>query len=181
MVKKSIKILLLLSIYLFLCKIIYQNSHINTTKISIDTYQEEISPKKEIPIGTLIIEKIKIKESLFAISSTKNNIEEHITILNDSIEPDHENSIMILAAHSGLGKIAYFNDLNKLQKEDEIKLIYKNNLYIYQITDLWEQNKNGYITISKEKNKQLILTTCSPTNSKKQLIISSILTKEESI
>ena len=121
MVKKSIKILLLLSIYLFLCKIIYQNSHINTTKISIDTYQEEISPKKEIPIGTLIIEKIKIKESLFAISSTKNNIEEHITILNDSIEPDHENSIMILAAHSGLGKIAYFNDLNKLQKEDEIK------------------------------------------------------------
>lgn len=180
MIRKLIKILLLFSIYLFLCKTIYENSHINTTKIKADNHKEEVTPKKEIPIGTIIIEKIQIRQDLYPTSSAKNNIEEQITILKDSIEPDQKNSIMILAAHSGMGKIAYFNDLDKLKKGDEIKLIYKNKLYIYQIINLLEQDKNGYITISKKEHKQLILTTCSPTNNKKQLIVNSILTKEES-
>ena len=49
-----------------------------------------------------------------------------------------------------------------------------NKQYIYIVKDIWEEPKNGYINVNKENKKQLILTTCSPTNSKKQLIVNCI-------
>lgn len=130
---------------------------------------------KEKPISKLIIKKINIHHNLYDIKSPHNNIEENITILEDSINPDQENSIMYIAAHSGTGKVAYFNNLDKLNIDDEIELIYKNKTYKYTINKIWEEEKNGYIHINKDNKKQLILTTCSPTKQNKQLVISSIL------
>ncbi len=89
--------------------------------------------------------------------------------------PNKKNSIVILAAHSGNGKIAYFNKLNELIKGDIITLEYKNILYHYKINNIWEEEKNGYIHINKTEQKQLILTTCSPNNKNKQLVINSNL------
>ena len=89
--------------------------------------------------------------------------------------PDKKNSIMYIAAHSGDGKIAYFNDLDKLKTNDEITIIYKNKKYIYSVKNIWEENKNGYIHINRENEKQLILTTCSKTKKNKQLVINSTL------
>ena len=88
--------------------------------------------------------------------------------------PDKENSIIFLAAHSGRGEIAFFDDLDKLIEKDIITLEYNNELYSYEVTDIWEENKNGYIHINKGKNKQLILTTCSKKKDK-QLIINCVL------
>lgn len=87
--------------------------------------------------------------------------------------PEEDNSIIFLAAHSGTGPKAYFDDLDQLEINDPIELIYQNKTLLYYVTDIWEEDKNGYIHINKTNNNQLILTTCSPTNSKKQLIISS--------
>ena len=39
--------------------------------------------------------------------------------------PNEENSILFLAAHSGTGEIAYFQNLDKLKPKDIIKLKYK--------------------------------------------------------
>ena len=86
---------------------------------------------------------------------------------------------MIIAAHSGIGPIAYFQELNKLELNDEITLIIENKTYTYKVKDIWEEKKNGYINFNKENKKQLILTTCSPNKEGYQLVINCI--EKESI
>ncbi len=90
-----------------------------------------------------------------------------------SKDPLSKDSLIVLGAHSGIGKIAYFNDLDKLKINDEIKLIYYNKEYTYIITSISTQEKNGHINISKKDTSQLILTTCDKENKNKQLIIES--------
>lgn len=166
------KKLLIISFYLIVCLIIYNK---NTPKTTIKTIQKVNSStppiKEEKPIGRLIINKINLNEPLYSQESSKNNVDKHITILEHSKEPTENNSIIFLAAHSGTGKIAYFNRLNELEIQDTIILNYNNITYEYKVNKIWEQQKNGTITVPKENNNQLILTTCSPTKKDKQLII----------
>lgn len=139
-------------------------------KISKTTY-------KEMPIGTLIIEKISLNNPIYSKTSSLNNIEQNVTIIKDSTNLEDNNSLIILAAHSGTGKIAYFNNLNKLNINDEIKLTMYKKEHIFIVTNIFEQDKNGYINIAKNNKSQLILTTCSIVDKNKQLIIES--TKKE--
>ncbi len=127
-------------------------------------------PKKE-EIDSVIIPKINLNQRLFPIDSPENTIEKSVAILKESTMPNQENSILILAAHSGTGGVAFFKELDKLEINDEIIIKYHNNTYIYQVKDIWEEKKNGFININKENKKQLILTTCSPNKKNKQLII----------
>ena len=133
-----------------------------------------INQNKEKPLGTLIIKKINLKQSIYNKNSTENTVEKNVTVLNESIFPPNENSIIFLAAHSGTGKIAYFQRLDQLQEKDTVILIYNNKKYNYQVKDIWEEEKNGYINVNKEIEDQLILTTCSPTKNNLQLIINCI-------
>lgn len=126
--------------------------------------------KKEMPIGYININKININEEFYNKNSAKNNIEEHVTILKESNYPN----LLILAAHSGTGKIAYFEKLNQLNINDLIKIKIYNEEKIYIVNKIWEEQKNGKIHIDKTSNNQLILTTCSPNHKNKQLIISCI-------
>ncbi len=178
---------------IILCTITFQNNYPLTEKkkpnleipkltifptiAKITNIEKMLDIEKEI--GQIEISKINVKENLYEKSSSKNNVNQHVTILKESIEPNQENSILFLAAHSGSGKVAYFKDLDKLQRNDLITLVYKERTYIYQISSIWEEDKNGYIHVQKENTKQLILTTCSPKHDKKQLIISCILVKEK--
>ena len=113
------------------------------------------------------------KDLLYNINDTRNNIEENVTILKESVMPDKDNSIIFLAAHSGTGRIAYFERLNELKLNDIIKLKLKNKTYYYKIIEIFEKDKDGFIDISKTKENQLVLTTCSPSKKNKQLIINS--------
>ena len=167
MIKRIYLILVIILLLLLPCTII----KISAQEITIPN----INVSKEKPIGTLKIKKININENLYNIDSPRNNIEEHITILKESTFPD----LLILAAHSGEGKIAYFEHLDDLKLNDEIKVKYNNKTYIYFVKDIFEQKKDGYININKEDNDQLILTTCSPKHNGYQLIINCI--KKESI
>ena len=128
----------------------------------------------EQPIGEIVIPKIGIKKPLFKINSTENNIEKNITILKGSTYPDQENSILYIAAHSGTGIVAFFQDLDKLKLEDKVKIIYHNQEYWYSIINIYEQPKNGFIRGKKEEKKQLVLTTCCPNKKNCQLIINAI-------
>ena len=169
---KRIYIILLISIlFLFPLSIIKVNNKDNP-------FNNIIITNKEKPIAKLIIKKIKLKEYLYNINSNENNIEKHVTILDNSIFPNKENSIVFIAAHSGTGKIAYFNDLDKLEVNDSINFIYNNKTYNYIVKDIFEEKKDGYININKEFEDQLVLTTCSK-NKNKQLIVNCI--KKESI
>ena len=181
MLKKYKYILLVITILFLItllnCKFINkQNTPLNynieiINDIKNITNIDSLKNKDKDIVGTLIIDKIKLKESLYNINSPKNNVNEHVTILKESIMPDQNNSIMFLAAHSGIGKIAFFEELDKLQKNDIIILIYKDKTFKYKVKNIYEQQKNGYIDINKEKLNQLILTTCSPKKKDKQLIV----------
>lgn len=131
---------------------------------------------KEI-IGSIIIEKLNINMPLYDINNPKNNIEQNIQILKESILPPNKNSIVFLAAHSGDSNISYFNNLDELKQKDIIQLKINNKTYTYQIKSIYKQKKNGYINVNKEIEDQLILTTCDPNSNKYQLIINS--TKKE--
>lgn len=130
--------------------------------------------QEEDVIGSLKIESLNINEKLYKIESPENNVDKHVTILKESIFPDKENSIIFIAAHSGTGDIAYFKNLDKINKNDLVTLNINDEIYNYIVKDIWEDPKNGYININKDKENQLILTTCSPNNSKKQLIVNCI-------
>lgn len=119
-------------------------------------------------IGKIIINKISLKEKLYEINNSKNNIEEHVTILKEL------DTTLVLAAHSGTGRIAYFERLDELSLNDEIILYYKNNKYKYIVKDIYEEKKNGYIHINKENKRQLVLTTCSHNKTNYQLIVNCI-------
>ena len=165
---KKLIIICILFVEIILIILLQNNININIKT----TYILEIT-KKEIPIGNIIIKKIKLNEDIYGKESQKNNIEEHITILKESNYPQ----LIILAAHSGTGKIAYFEELNKLEINDKIQITYNKETSIYKVIKIWEEPKNGKIHI-ENKEKQLILTTCSPDHKNYQLIISCI--KKES-
>lgn len=156
---KKISIILLLTISIL---------NINISK---DNYHDKILIKEYI--GTLIINKIDLNEKLYPINNSKNNIEEHVTILNEL------DNTLVLAAHSGTGPIAYFERLDELNLNDEIILIYKDRKYKYKVIEIYEEKKNGYIHINKSNKRQLILTTCSPKRINYQLIVNCI--EKESI
>ena len=142
--------------------------------ISIVKTTTNTKPHTSNTYGTIIINKINLKEELFPIGSEENTIERHVSRLKESKE-----DLMIIAAHSGIGPIAYFQELDKLELNDEIILIIENKKTIYKVKEIWEEKKNGYINFNKEKTKQLILTTCSPNKEGYQLVINCI--EKESI
>lgn len=61
-------------------------------------------------------------------------------ILNNS-ELNNE-SLIILAAHSGNGKLAYFNRLNELKENDKVRLSINNKELVYKVKKIEEQDKN---------------------------------------
>ncbi len=183
MLKKFFNSLLFLTITLFILSIIKINvpsTHLpklNINKISF-TFPKAlatISPQEENIYGKLIIKKLHINNFLYLPNSPQNDVDKNITILNESISPTSPNSIIFLAAHSGSGPTAYFKDLNKLQKGDEIILDYQQKEYLYEVTKLWEIPKTGSINVAKDSKNQLVLTTCSPTNKSQQLIVNALL------
>ncbi|MBQ8131751.1 MAG: sortase [Bacilli bacterium] len=190
MAKQIIKIILILVIYIGSCYIIYKQEKpkepFQLPRFSIKegiTLKERLEEKgkdmeKEKSIGYLDIPSISLKEKLYSIDSIENNVDKNITILEGSISPSEDNSIFFLAAHSGTGPYAYFKNLNKVRINEEIILKYEDKEYKYTIKEMWETDKDGDIEVQKGKENQLILTTCSPTNKEKQLVINCI--KKES-
>lgn len=87
----------------------------------------------------------------------------------------HVTDTYLIAAHSGVGKKAYFNDLANLNIGDDIYLeLYDNKLH-YKVIDITRSIKNGSINIS-DSSGFLYLTTCDQTIKGYQLtIVASII------
>ena len=133
---------------------------------NINSSHNNVEENDEI-IGTLTIDKLNLSKNIYNINSSHNNVEENVTILNDDI------NLIVLAAHSGPGYIAFFNDLDKLELNDTINLTYKGKDLVYKVTNIEEQAKDGTIEINKTNKQRLILTTCSKKDKNKQLVITT--------
>ncbi len=152
----------------------------NHTNQNIAPTQAKISTSKisqEQILATLSIPKINLNQSIYPFESKHNNVEENVTILQGSILPGTKNSIVFLAAHSGTGDKALFNELDKLQLKDKLILNYQNEIYTYKIVKIEEQVKKGSIQLPQNTTDQLILTTCSKQHKDKQLVIISNIEK----
>ena len=169
MQKYLIFITLIIIIFLIILsnkKVLKINTY--TTQINNINIKKEIEYKNNI-VGKIEIEKIGINKNLY--NDEHNNIEENITIIDDIYDKDFKSNILILAAHSGKSKISYFERLNELKLNDIVYLEYKNKYIKYKVNKIIIQNKIGSIKINKTNYNQLILTTCHPNLSDKQLII----------
>ena len=172
---KKILFIVIIIIYLLSCYKIYNYFNNNkvitrnirtTTKIGYNQIKDDSK-------GKIIINKINLSNNLYDINSKNNNVEKNVTILKGDFE--EENGMVVIAAHSGNSKISYFQNLDKLQTNDIVTVLYNNKTYNYIIKDIWNTKKNGEITIPNVNTKQLVLTTCSPHKNNYQLIINCIL------
>ena len=173
MLRKSLVSILLLTVYLGSCLLIYNSEKdiksISTANLERNTNTSYISTvnkdENDEIIGTLTIDKLNLSRKIYNINSSHNNVEENVTILNDDM------NLIVLAAHSGPGYIAFFNDLDKLELNDTVNLTYNNKKLVYKVTNIEEQPKDGTIEINKTDKQRLILTTCSKKDKGKQLVV----------
>ena len=113
-------------------------------------------------IGYLIIPKINLTKGFVDRRSSENDVEKNIYIVDGATYPDVEKGNFIIAAHSGPGWQAFFNELYQLTIGDQIYVTYKGKKYTYQLTNVYKQEKTGKIAIYRNYEKStLTLITCT--------------------
>ena len=150
----------------------YYIEEVNITEELHESEIEEVKPKKEIKyIGILKIPIINLERGLVDRNSYSNNVNYNIQILSNSSMPDEKNGNVILAAHSGNGRTAFFKNLDKLTINDEVIIDYKNKTYKYKIIDIYDIEKTGKAKIIRNNNvNTLTLVTCRH-NTNNQIIV----------
>ncbi len=181
-------LLVIVGILIFIFPIIYNKYQEKQEEIkleyffevsTIDNYNVIKDTKQEDYIAVLEIPSINLKKGLYAIDSKNNNVNKNIEIIDSSDMPDITKGNFILAGHSGTGRIAFFDDLDKLIVDDTIIVYYKNIKYIYQINNIESIVKDGTIEIKREFESMITLTTCNQENKNEQLVITGILVSKE--
>lgn len=133
----------------------------------------------EDAVARLRIPKIKLELPIYDKDSPNNTIAKNVEVLKESSNLESDAGMILLAAHSGVGEIAYFQELDQLERGDSVWLLFKAKQEEYEVVEKAIQNKSGSIQFSKRKQKMLILTTCMPHQKGKQLIV--IAEKKESV
>ena len=137
----------------------------NTTTISP---KEGVIKDKPLPTnGMLMIPSINLNREFVA----SKNVDKNIIVIEKSTYPNSNNSVLILAAHSGPGKYAFFNYLYKIKKKDLAYVVFNNVKYSYELVDKYLIKKDGTASIYKYKNaRTLVLITCANNYKDKQMI-----------
>lgn len=122
-------------------------------------------------LGILTIDKINLQQGFYDKNNEHNNVSENLTFLSPSNYPDEKNGNVILVAHSGVTRIAYFRNLYQLKVGDTAKIEYKGHLYTYKIDNIYNETKDGNVTIYRDTTKQtLTMITCTKNDNTKQTI-----------
>ena len=132
-------------------------------KIEVEKYFDKNNSKI---LMVLEIEKIDLIKGIYKKDSEENNVDKNLYLVNDT-DPTKKEPIVI-AGHNGNSLTAYFNELSKLDLNDNIKIHYKDKIYSYKLTKKYQSEKTGELNLSNEQDK-IYLTTCSDDN-KEQVI-----------
>lgn len=162
MFKKTI-VLFILLIFLNGCS----SNKVKDISVSLNTKESDFYTY----LGYLVIPKINMKLGFYDYESQLNDVNKNIELINTGISNTY-----LIAAHSGTGTLAYFNNLRYLEINDEIYLKFKNKTNKYKIKNISRKIKDGKIKISKEEN-QIILVTCDQIVKGYNLIIEGKLIK----
>ena len=106
----------------------------------------------------LDIPKIDLKKGIYSKESFKNNVDQNVTILNESLLPSE--GTVILAAHSGNSSVSFFRNLNLLEIGDEVTVLYDNYSYKYIVDSYKIYDKKNIKFHTDLSEKKLILVTC---------------------
>lgn len=131
-------------------------------------------------IAVLEIPSISLKKGLVEKNSKYNNVTYNVQILGSSDLSNIPNENIILASHSGNSRISFFKNLYKLQKGDYSYIYYNGVKYTYKVVNIYNEDKDGTISIDQNKLKnKLILTTCNQQVKNKQIVVISDFIKAE--
>ena len=137
----------------------------------IEEIEDITTPADTNYIGVLEIPKINLKRGFLSIDNPDNTVSKNIQVIKESDMPDVENGLLIIAGHSGTGRLAFFKELHKLSDMDKVYIYYKNTKYTYTVIDKYEVEKTGRALIKRKKNiTSLALITCNQEDKTKQII-----------
>lgn len=132
--------------------------------------------------GYIEIPKINLTQGLVKLDSKRNNVNKNIQTIYPSDYPDVVNGNLILAAHSGSSSISYFKKLYLLNNNDQVNVIYNNEKYIYNITNIYTVPKNGKVAVYRDADKTtLTLITCTKNDDTTQTVYISELIRKEGV
>lgn len=115
--------------------------------------------------GTLIIPSINLNLRFYNYDSPLNDVDKNIKMIETGI-----NNTFLIAAHSGISDIAYFNDLYLLKEGDDIYMKFKDNDMHFKVVRNYKVPKSGEIAITSAENK-IYLTTCDQIIKGYQIIV----------
>lgn len=156
----------------------YEEQEEINNNISSETTEKTEITREEVKsttpldyIAVLKIPSIGLEKGLVSKDSYYNNVNKNIKILDESDMPDEENGNVILAAHSGNGKNAFFKNLNKLKIDNIVSIFYNGYEYRYRMVNTYDVEKTGTVEILRNVQKNtLTLITCRH-NTNKQIVI----------
>ena len=114
------------------------NNHVVEDTPVIEETTEEVKEEVKQPetynyVGVLEIPKINFKRGFLDIKDKNNNVNKNIQVLENSAMPNVNGGLLVIAGHSGSGRVAFFRNLYKLKENDQIYIYYENTKYIYQV------------------------------------------------
>lgn len=159
------------------------NDYIKDTSIIEKTIDENNKAEENIKQELLLIleiPKINLKRGIYPLHSEENTIEKNVAIMKESSLPTDLNGNVVLEAHNGTASISYFNQLNKLNIDDQAYIYYQGTKYIYTVDKIYDVKKDGDVEVNRNTNKNtLTLITCKKNTNDRQLVIILYLSSKE--
>lgn len=158
-----------------------ENKYNDDSSNDNDKQQSNVVDNNYNYIGILEIPKINLKRGFLDLNSKYNNVDYNVTLIKGSTFPDKDESSLILAAHSGICSICYFDGLFNLSFGNQAYIYYNNIKYIYKLTNIYEVDKIGTVAIRRDYSKKgLVLITCTRNSDTKQTVfIFELIDQEE--
>lgn len=155
-----------------------QNEETIQEEVFVEVENKKVNETNYDYIAVLEIPKINLKRGL-SQDKYYNNVNRNVEILKGSTMPNISKGNFILAGHSGSGRVAYFRNLNKLTIGDISYIYYGGIKYTYKVNNIYDIEKTGTATITRDLNKTtLTMITCRHNTNKQIVIISELINQE---
>lgn len=155
-----------------------QNEGTIQEEVFVEVENKKVNETNYDYIAVLEIPKINLKRGL-SQDKYYNNVNRNVEILKGSTMPNISKGNFILAGHSGSGRVAYFRNLNKLTIGDISYIYYGGIKYTYKVNNIYDIEKTGTATITRDLNKTtLTMITCRHNTNKQIVIISELINQE---
>lgn len=158
----------------------YMNNIFYAQGSTIEPSKENLIENSEVPnasydveqyVGYLNIPKINLNKGFYPKESPYNDVEKNLFLVKEAHYPNEALGNLIIAAHSGTGWKAFFNDLYKLSVGDTAIVDFQGKKYTYKFVNIYKADKTGTISIYRNKDKTtLTLVTCTNNDSTTQTI-----------